>query len=394
MCVGKQLENDKITENLRVSFDEKLNKLQKKCNIQEKDIKNLHMLQKSKTKEIESLHQEIQQMKEHCESLVSSVDVLKRSLQENEEKIKTSNKQNQENILQLNQEHFEKLTCVEEQIKSKNDFICEKEKQVKKITEANISSEEEIVKLRQEVKDKDDILNLVKKKEKSILKDIKRQLLNEKRTNEKLLEKIKEISSSQTDLDELLENKMSQSYVKEQNSCASSEVSGFSIQEVSKTISQRISINHTSSQISTEIETSQLSHKETSDLLKRISKLQEEKSNMQERLDHLESSCTSMAAELLEKSEIIQQYIGRTRTDAPHKNVKESLEEASFTKKMFTNKLKSLVTNQNEELEMKNLRQLNNKLTRILEEEFTKNKSLKQDLIAVTNQLQELKTST
>ena len=46
MCVGKQLENDKITENLRVSFDEKLNKLQKKCNIQEKDIKNLHMLQK------------------------------------------------------------------------------------------------------------------------------------------------------------------------------------------------------------------------------------------------------------------------------------------------------------------------------------------------------------
>ena len=65
-------------------------------------------------------------------------------------------------------------------------------------------------------------------------------------------------------------------------------------------------------------------------------------------------------------------------TDAPHKNVKESLEEASFTKKMFTNKLKSLVTNQNEELEMKNLRQLNNKLTRILEEEFTKNKSLKQ----------------
>ena len=35
---------------------------------------------------------------------------------------------------------------------------------------------------------------------------------------------------------------------------------------------------------------------------------------MQERLDHLESSCTSMAAELLEKSEIIQQYIGRTRT--------------------------------------------------------------------------------
>lgn len=46
MCVGKQLENDKITENLRVSFDEKLNKLQNKCNIQEKDIKNLHMLQK------------------------------------------------------------------------------------------------------------------------------------------------------------------------------------------------------------------------------------------------------------------------------------------------------------------------------------------------------------
>ena len=52
-------------------------------------------------------------MKEHCESLVSSVDVLNRSLQENEEKIKTSNKQNQENILQLNQEHFEKLSvCI------------------------------------------------------------------------------------------------------------------------------------------------------------------------------------------------------------------------------------------------------------------------------------------
>lgn len=32
-----------------------------------------------------------------------------------------------------------------------------------------MSSEEEIVKLRQEVKDKDDILNLVKKKEKSVV---------------------------------------------------------------------------------------------------------------------------------------------------------------------------------------------------------------------------------
>lgn len=35
---------------------------------------------------------------------------------------------------------------------------------------------------------------------------------------------------------------------------------------------------------------------------------------MQERLDHLEASCTSMATELLEKAEIIQQYVGRTRT--------------------------------------------------------------------------------
>ena len=32
-----------------------------------------------------------------------------------------------------------------------------------------MSSEEEIIKLRQEVKDKDDILNLVKKKEKSVV---------------------------------------------------------------------------------------------------------------------------------------------------------------------------------------------------------------------------------
>lgn len=59
---------------------------------------------------MESLHQEIQQMKKRCESLVSSKELLTRSLQESEEKIKTNNKQNQENILQLNQEHFEKLS--------------------------------------------------------------------------------------------------------------------------------------------------------------------------------------------------------------------------------------------------------------------------------------------
>ena len=35
---------------------------------------------------------------------------------------------------------------------------------------------------------------------------------------------------------------------------------------------------------------------------------------MEERLEHLEASCTSMATELLEKTELVQHYVGKTRT--------------------------------------------------------------------------------
>jgi len=394
MCVSMQLENEQLTEKLRVSFDEKFKKLQSKCNHQEKDLNKLHQLERSKTKEIESLQQEIQQMIKNRDLLMSSEEMLKRALQEMEEKIKTINKQNEENIVQLNQKHFEKLSNIETIIMSKNDLICKNERQIKEVREAGKATEEEVLKLRQEVKDRDDILTVIKKKEKAVLKDIKRQLLNEKRKNEKLQEKFKEISRSQTDLDELLGNTINQIGVKEQSSGGSSEISSLSFQETSKSSNQQFSItHHVPLQISTDLENSQLSKRETSDLLQRIAKLQEEKSNMEERLEHLEASCTSMATELLEKTELVQHYVGKTRTDAPHKVVKESLGLASSTKKIFTNKLKNLVTNQNEELEIKNLHQLNKKLTRILEEEFTKNTSLKQDLIAVTNQLEELKTS-
>merc|ERR1712096_152204 len=140
----------------------------------------LHQLERSKTKEIESLQQEIQQMGKNRDLLMSSEEMLKRALQEMEEKIKTINKQNEENIVQLNQKHFEKLSNIETIIMSKNDLICKNERQIKEVREAGKATEEEVLKLRQEVKDRDDILTVIKKKEKAVLKDIKRQLLNEK----------------------------------------------------------------------------------------------------------------------------------------------------------------------------------------------------------------------
>lgn len=97
----------------------------------------------------------------------------------------------------------------------------------------------------------------------------------------------------------------------------------------------------------------------------------------------LEESAGGMAEELIDKSKMLQQYIQHTRTDVSTRARSSNEELASRT---FGTRVKSMITGQ-EDSDVQNVRELNKKLTRMLEEEMMKNTALKQDLVNLSSQL-------
>lgn len=220
------------------------------------------------------------------------------------------------------------------------------------------------------------------------MKDLKKQVIAERKKNEHLQEKLKEQSDGKSNVEELLTVVDTSQQSNKPPSGGASSVSSFSFRDFitptrSSVAGSSSPVVHRTVASPAANNSTQLTAGESTDLLHRIAQLQNEKWALEEKVRHLEESGGAMADELVEKTEMVQQYVQHTRTDSLKRNGEHS------TPKSLRNKVKSFVTGQEDSPQsgIGNIYELNKKLTRMLEEEMTKNIALKKDMELMAEQL-------
>uniref|UniRef100_A0AAY4DLM0 GRIP1 associated protein 1 n=1 Tax=Denticeps clupeoides TaxID=299321 RepID=A0AAY4DLM0_9TELE len=167
----------------------------------------------------------------------------------------------------------------------------------------------------QEIKDTVDGQRILEKKGSSALKDLKRQLQLERKRADKLQERLQEIltnTKTRTGLEELVLSEIS-SPSRTQQTGDSSSVSSFSYRETMKEGASAPSANKSNTSSPQSQRPAELSDDEVSELFQRLAEVQQEKWMLEEKVKHLEVSCSSMADDICKKSAIIETYVMDSR---------------------------------------------------------------------------------
>ncbi|XP_076803219.1 GRIP1-associated protein 1-like isoform X2 [Clavelina lepadiformis] len=366
------------------SYEEKIKALEHTCKRQEQELIRMNMQDRTKARELDTIQQQMRDIQATASSLENSKGWFERALQDAEKLAEDKQIAHKKQIEDIKQDQKKDLDKVRLEMLSKDEEVSTANDRIQEAKSETAKRDELIKRLEQDIQDEVSKQRLVEKKGQATLKDLKRQLINERKRNEKLQEKLGEISSSKSNLDELLEVVDG----RDTNTTGGdgSSVSSFSFRDLIS--SNKHSVADSNSQASTSnlssTPTASVSKAESRDLLSRVTALQQDKWQLEEQVRHLEESAGAMANELLEKTKLLQDYIQHTRTDV--QRARSSNEELGS--RTFGNRMKSIITGQ-EENDYANIRELNRKLTRMLEEEMTKNMALKQNLAALSNQLAE-----
>nr|XP_009859967.1 GRIP1-associated protein 1-like isoform X2 [Ciona intestinalis]XP_018669335.1 GRIP1-associated protein 1-like isoform X1 [Ciona intestinalis] len=363
------------------NYESKVKILEETCKRQEQELIRMNHQDRVKTRELDTLQQQIRDQQSTLSSLENSSGWFERALKDAEKMAAEKEEDHLQQLEDAKSEHEKEMEKLRVQFSSKEKEVEEAERQVALAMNETTTRDATIERMKQDVLDEVSKQKLIEKKGHQALKDLKKQLVMEKKRSEKLQEKMKEISSSNSNLDELLQ-------VVDLNDKTTtgdgSSVSSFSFRDFisNKQNPDTSSQAGTSNLSSTPVATATVSKAESRDLLSRLTSVQQEKWNLEEKVRHLEESAGAMADELVEKTKLLQQYVHHTRADV-HKMRSSNEELASRT---FGNRVRSIITGQ-EEADVTNIRELNRKLTRMLEEEMTKNMALKQDLANLSEQL-------
>ncbi|MBN3323612.1 GRAP1 protein, partial [Atractosteus spatula] len=224
-----------------------------------------------------------------------------------QETIEKNSLEHQEQIQKLKSEEAGQLQAKDAEIQGVKQQLLEVEKE----RDEHVSS---IAKLKQEIKDTVDGQRILEKKGSSALKDLKRQLHLERKRADKLQERLQEIltnTKTRTGLEELVLSEIS-SPSRTQTGDSSS-VSSFSYREIMKEGSASQSANKSNTSSPQAQRPAELSDDEISELFQRLAEVQQEKWMLEEKVKHLEVSCSSMADDICRKSAIIETYVMDSR---------------------------------------------------------------------------------
>uniref|UniRef100_UPI00398EB5B1 GRIP1-associated protein 1-like isoform X2 n=1 Tax=Pristiophorus japonicus TaxID=55135 RepID=UPI00398EB5B1 len=263
--------------------------------------------------------------------------------------------EHEENVKRLGEEHAAEIQAKERDTQTVREELSRTESEREQHGET-------IVKLRQEVKDTVDGQRILEKKGSSALKDLKRQLHLERKRADKLQERLQEIltnTKSRTGLEDLVLAEIS-SPCRAQTGDSSS-ISSYSYREAMK---EGASGNKSNTGSPQSQRPADLSDDEISDLFQRLAEVQQEKWMLEEKVKHLEVSCSSMAEDLCKKSSIIETYVMESRIDV-------SVGHGQADRSSLGSVLRDLVKPGDE-----NVREMNKKLQNMLEEQLTKNMHL------------------
>uniref|UniRef100_A0A8P4K2J3 GRIP1 associated protein 1 n=1 Tax=Dicentrarchus labrax TaxID=13489 RepID=A0A8P4K2J3_DICLA len=294
-----------------------------------------------------------------------SEEEIRQQLRDEKENIEKKTLEHQEEIKQLHKEHTLQLEEKQSEMEGVKQQLVEVEKQ-------RDEHNDTIGKLKQEIKDTVDGQRILEKKGSAALKDLKRQLQLERKRADKLQERLQEIltnSKTRTGLEELVLSEIN-SPSRTQQTGDSSSVSSFSYRDMMKE-PQPTNQNKSGGGSPQSQRPAELSDDEVGELFQRLAEVQQEKWMLEEKVKHLEVSCSSMAEDICRKSAIIETYVMDSR-----------IASVAGDRGGLGSVLRDLVKPGDE-----NLREMNKKLQNMLEEQLTKNMHLQKDLELLSQEL-------
>ncbi|XP_058499133.1 GRIP1-associated protein 1 isoform X3 [Solea solea] len=369
-----KLQHEKEVLGVRARYEKELRGLHEEKNRSEEEIRQQLRDEKARSKELECLQPRVEELQAQLQSMEGTRGWFERRLKEAEEHMEKKSLEHQEEIKELQREHtlqLEEKQCQMEIVKQQ---LVELEKQ--RDEDGDIIS-----KLRQEIKDTLDGQRILEKKGSAALKDLKRQLQLERKRADKLQERLQEIltnSKTRTGLEELVLSEIS-SPSRTQQTGDSSSVSSFSYRDMMKEV-QPTNQNKSGGGSPQSQRPAELSDDEVGELFQRLAEVQQEKWMLEEKVKHLEVSCSSMAEDICRKSAIIETYVMDSRRDVSSGAV--SGHGGSQGDRGLSSVLRDLVKPGDE-----NLREMNKKLQNMLEEQLTKNMHLQKDLEVLSQEL-------
>nr|XP_046220861.1 GRIP1-associated protein 1 isoform X3 [Oncorhynchus gorbuscha] len=375
-----RLQHEKEVLGVRARYEKELRGLHEDKNRTEEGIRSQLRDEKARNKELEGLQQYVEELQAQVQSMEDTKGWFERRLKDAEESMEKSCLEHQESTEKLQKEHSLQLEVKASDIDGVNLQLTEVEK------ERDVHFET-IGKLKQEIKDTVDGQRILEKKGSSALKDLKRQLQLERKRADKLQERLQEIltnTKTRTGLEELVLSEISSPSPKQQRGDNSS-VSSFSYGEIMKEGATSQSINKSASGSPQSQRPADLSDDEVGELFQRLAGVQQEKWMLEEKVKHLEVSCSSMADDICKKSSIIETYVMDSRiAHGAHgaTAVAHHVGQVGGHGHGLGSVLRDLVKPGDE-----NMREMNKKLQNMLEEQLTKNMHLQKDLEVLSQEI-------
>ncbi|XP_026187988.1 GRIP1-associated protein 1 isoform X4 [Mastacembelus armatus] len=370
-----KLQHEKEVLGVRARYEKELRGLHEDKNRSEEELRQQLRDEKARTKELEGLQLKVDELQAQVQSMEGTKGWFERRLKEAEENIEKLSLEHQDNVERLQREHTHQMEQKQSEMGGLQQQLVEVEKQRDEHSNA-------IEKLKQELKDTVDGQRILEKKGSAALKDLKRQLQLERKRADKLQERLQEIltnSKTRTGLEELVLSEIS-SPSRTQQTGDSSSVSSFSYRDMMKEVPPT-SQNKSGGGSPQSQRPADLSDDEVGELFQRLAEVQQEKWMLEEKVKHLEVSCSSMAEDICRKSAIIETYVMDSRIDVSGGAV-GGHGGSQGDRGGLGSVLRDLVKPGDE-----NLREMNKKLQNMLEEQLTKNMHLQKDLEVLSQEL-------
>uniref|UniRef100_A0AAY4DL04 GRIP1 associated protein 1 n=1 Tax=Denticeps clupeoides TaxID=299321 RepID=A0AAY4DL04_9TELE len=356
-----RLQHEKEVLSVRARYEKELRGLHEEKNRTEEELRAQLREEKARTRELEGLQHSVEELQAQVQSMEGTKGWFERRLKEAEETMEKNLLEHQEEIGKLEKEHAVQLEVINVYTHTHTHTPLLRAAPLFLLGSVSV----------QEIKDTVDGQRILEKKGSSALKDLKRQLQLERKRADKLQERLQEIltnTKTRTGLEELVLSEIS-SPSRTQQTGDSSSVSSFSYRETMKEGASAPSANKSNTSSPQSQRPAELSDDEVSELFQRLAEVQQEKWMLEEKVKHLEVSCSSMADDICKKSAIIETYVMDSRRDVSGAGAMAHGPLAD--RGGLGSVLRDLVKPGDE-----NLREMNKKLQNMLEEQLTKNMHL------------------
>jgi chromosome segregation ATPase len=360
VMVKHQREADEYARQIRDITEQHENQLRESAALQNQ--------LKTKSAELETAQSELQDVQSKVRVLESAKDWLEMELSEIQECLRTTKEHCDTSVEECHRDCKQKITQFELQqistIEKLRETCSQQEKEISELKAA-------VMRLEQEIKDHADDRKIHEMKGAAMIKDLKKQVQSERHRADNLQERLQRFLSESPQALQAVEELFHPPDVNKRHKTGEdgSSVSSWSLVGGAVTGGGGGSRDGSCISQTPEEDGWMVLRQENNELLRRMTELQQQAWTLEEKVVQLESTNASMVDDLLNKTAIIEHYMMDSKPD------QASFSSATQEKNKLRRMLDFVKDNGDE-----NLRDINRKLQRILEETLIKNMQLQKDV--------------